>query len=222
MATERYAFDLTTPERVKRYARGSALSADWDALTAEFVHAVSQWCERFLRRKIKSRSWSHVNDPGSGDVSRARLTAKPGNVLWLPNYPVTAISSLKLAPSGTALVAGYDQDFTWDPENGKVILLKTVFDPRPAYTEIVYTAGYLSSAPGGSDSDKYLFDAACKDLETSVIAQTAELFHKASRQKDGFTSYTTEDGTFQFEDRELLPWVKAIWKAWQRPIIGVR
>lgn len=121
--------DLTTLIKFKQYL-GLNNGTD-DVLIGRLITSESAGIESWLNRVILSASYTHVCSGNGGDT------------LLLPNYPITAISTLSIdgvaiAASTGVTVAGYVFD------EHRVGLRGYVFAKGMMNISITYTAGYAT------------------------------------------------------------------------------
>jgi uncharacterized phiE125 gp8 family phage protein len=123
------AYDLTGLDNVKAYL-GLATSND-DVLLARLITAISGYAQQWMGRAILSSTYNEVRN-GSG----SRLMA-------FANYPVTAVSSLKvdtnvIQPAADVVSPGYRFD-------GRLLYVNGgCFNKGIANVEVSYTAGYAT------------------------------------------------------------------------------
>lgn len=120
--------DLTTLSNVKSY--GGIETAEGDALLRRLITAASLAVENYCGRSILSAAYTAVMD-GNGAA-----------LLQLPQYPITAVSSLKIDNvTKVAEVSYADGGYKF---SGRRIIFRdgTCFTRGLGNIEIAYTAGY--------------------------------------------------------------------------------
>lgn len=201
MATEDNDYGLTSLSRVKQHA--DIVNKDHDTELVRLIDEVSARIEGFLGRHLWSRTWTHDG------TTLPRLDSCGGTKLFLPEYPVTDVDSLKVYPTASALTEGYDDDFVVDNSAGIIRLLSTGFYDAPQVVEITYTAGY---ATGLAEAKAWLWgqDTASADLTMAATKQVAWEFRQKDREREGVASRSDAGGSVSFLNTEWLLEVKAI------------
>lgn len=120
--------DLTTVVNVKKWLGNLDVSED-DALLSRLVSMASAFVRSYLNRDISSQSYTETYD-GTGGI-----------VLSVPNYPITAVSSLIInnitIPAATnSITAGYSFD------SGRITLYGYTFSRGKNNVTVTYTAGF--------------------------------------------------------------------------------
>lgn len=217
MAQVEHAEALTTLERVKQHAQIE--SEDYDAELTALINEVSARVETFLGRHVISRQWVH--DGSAAD--NPRLDSYGGTELFLPEAPITAVSTLKVYPTHTALTEGYDEDFVVDASAGIIELVNgNCFYRGRQLVEITYTAGYLSSATAGQESWLFGMDQASADIRLAATIQTAWSFHQKQRQREGVASMTSEGVSVQYLTDAWVPEVRDMLEPHRRNRVTAR
>lgn len=197
---------LTSLERVYDYLGRDASSGRDDAILLETINAVSAWCERYCGRNFLSRTYTHDG------TTLPRLTGDGSSTIFLRNYPVTAVSSLKLWPNQTALTEGWDEDFVVDKWHGVIRLLWRRTFRWPESLEVTYTGGYIQATqPYDASELEFGWESAGQDIELSIVKQVAEMYHRKTRQRDGLVSQSVEGVSSTFTEKALLADVKKVW-----------
>lgn len=178
-----------------------------DALILEIGNQVSAFVERYCGRKFRSASYTHDG------TTLERLTPHNLTDLWLPNAPVTAVSSLKAYNGGTALTEstdGYTGDFVVHQGIGLVRLINGNGFPYQGLpsVEITYTGGYLASGAAAALRKEFGWDDAAGDLQTAVNKQIAWLYDRRKHETEGVASVSSGGTTVQYLTDALLPDVR--------------
>jgi len=195
-------FALTDLSRVKRALVRADMSSIHEDLMIEMINYVSSWVELFCNRQFLSRTYTHDATAGNED----RINGDGTGSIYLSNPPVTAVSSLKLTPSSNALVEGWDEDFVVHEGRGQIELIGFRTEKRPGIIECVYTGGFVAAAH--ADAVRFGYETRGQDIEGAVVEQIVSMF---KRQKDGATglqSFSSEGGTFTFNNDAWLPHVR--------------
>lgn len=120
-----------------------------DALLIDLINAVARHFEQITGRKLKKRDYSNVLVNGTGWTN-----------LFLPEYPVTAIASIKadalrefdvasplVVFDGTGTQASHDVVIVDDGESGEIALVNGgIWPDGPGTVLVSYTAGYAGTA----------------------------------------------------------------------------
>jgi hypothetical protein len=202
MAIRENDYALTDLPRVKLHA--GITTANHDAELDRLINEVSTRIEGFLGRHLLSREWVHDG------TTLPRLDSHGGTRLYLPEYPVTAVSSLKLYPTHAALTAGYASHYVVDNSAGIVRLVGggTFFD-QPQVVEITYTAGYADGLTGGQQW-VWGVDEASAELRLAATIQTVWQWHQKQREREGVASRSEAGTTVTYLSAAWLPEVAEI------------
>lgn len=175
---------LTTIARVKSYL-GISTTAD-DALLTDLLNGASLAIENYLNRTLSAASYTAVMD-GNGSV-----------LLPLPNYPVTAVSSLKIDGQVIPLSAAFGKSGYVNAVD-RILLRSYVFSLDFQNVEISYTAGY-STIPD--------------DIQTATVAMVALRY----KEKDwvGYQSKSLAGETVAFQTSFMPDYVKQTLDAYVR------
>lgn len=111
--------------------RSKAVEAEDEAFAEELINQASEIAERYCGRVLASRSVTSVMDAPSGDV------------LVLPEYPVTAVTSVRVDPTR---VFGADSEITDYYLKGAtgMLIRDSGFGSGRSAVQVVYAAGYTS------------------------------------------------------------------------------
>jgi hypothetical protein len=176
-----------------------------NVVIAELVKGVSARIEGALGRKVRSRTWTHDG------TTLPRLNSRGGTKLWLPNVPVTSISTLKLDPDATALTQGWDEDFEVDADTGRIDLYSGSFLNRLRVVEITYAGGYLNDAAASAvQAYVYGYDDRSSDIRLACLQQIQFEYHRFLHQEEGILSRSEEGVSVQYVNTEFLPSVQGV------------
>lgn len=191
----------------------------------EFIQAlilqVEDDVESICNRKFKSRTYTR---DGSAPA-KSYLDGTGGPTIWLPNPPITAITSIKRRfTDSSTLTEGADNDFTFDPWSGAVTLNRAIYDWRagrnyvstvqwPAEKKVIpvtYTGGFLTLKSGdvGYDSDadaEFGWHTVARQVELAVLLQVKLLYKRFTSKSQDVASYSTTGGTFNFRSEPFSP-----------------
>jgi len=202
MAVSENTYALTSLERVKEHGDIKAMRSD-----AELVHlinAVSARIETALGRHLISRTWTH---DGS---TLPRLSSHGGAKLWLPERPVTSVTTLKTYPTHDALTEGYDEDFLIHHQEGMIELVNgNSFYIGSQLVEITYVAGYLTSGTA-SQLMLYGWNEKAADLQLAATIQTVWQWHQKEREREGVASRSEAGISVSYLNDTWLPEVADI------------
>lgn len=166
----------------------------YDDDITEFVNAVSVMFNTITRRSLLSRDHSEYHD-GDG-----------GAVLFLDNYPVSALTHLYIDPdraygAETEIASG---DYALYADIGKVRLISQVFDKGPLSIKAVYTAGYeLADVPA--------------DLRLACLDQIKFQFRKWKDNREAVISANLEGQSVTLREiKDILPSVKIVLDLYKR------
>jgi hypothetical protein len=177
--------DLTTLDNLKGYMVNSGQTND--VLLQRMITAISLEMETRMNRDIVSTSYSKSFD-GTG-----------GKVLVMPDYPVTAVSSVtidgQIVPLGSVITPGYY--FT----PSEIVLNGYRFCAGKQNVVIVYTAGY-STVPA--------------DLEQACIGLIQ--FRLAERGRVGEASRSMGGQTTSFIQKEMPDWIMGVMNNYKKVI----
>lgn len=202
MAQVEFDTSLTDLERVKSHAMVN--SEDYDAEITKLIKEVSSRIQRFLGRHVLSRQWVH----DGLQTHKPRLDSHGGTQLFLPEMPITAVTTLKVYPTAEALVEGYDEDFVVHAEQGIIELVNgAAFYNAPKVVEITYTAGYLTATTSDQQSWLYGYDEASSEIRLGATILVALEFHQKQRLREGVASISSEGVSVQY-----LQDVERVWR----------
>jgi hypothetical protein len=207
MPVKENTYALTDLERVKAHGDITGDRANTELVL--LVNEVSARIESFLGRHLLSRTWTHDG------TSLPRLDSHGGTRLYLPEWPVTSVTSLKTYPTNSALTEGYDEDFLVDNSTGIIRLLNQSFWDAPQVVEITYVAGYKT---GLSSGQEWLWgqDEVSAELRLAATKQTVWEFRQKDREREGIASRSEAGTTVSFLQTAWLPEVEDILRRHQR------
>lgn len=212
MAVAENTYALTDLERVKRHL-GPALdrSKTDDTEIGKLINEVSARVEHECGRHFLSQTWTHDG------TTLPRLNSTGGKTLWLPEAPVTAVSSLKVTPDGPALTEGWNEDFVVHAREGIVELVGegVAFYEAPGVVEVTYTAGYLTSPAAGTEA-WYGWTTAAADLILAVTQQVAWEYRVKDADRQGVISRAVEGVNVSYLTDPWLPSVKRVLEQYRR------
>lgn len=209
MAEVEGVYDLTTVARVQQHLGPDAGRVETEELV-KLIRETGARMERFCGRKFRSRAYAH------NGTTLPRLTSYGGTHLWLPQAPVTAVSSLKLTPDDAALTEGWNEDFVVHADAGIIELVGGwEFREAPRIVEITYTAGWITSPTTAQELAGWGWGSA-EDVELACVQQTAWAFRGKERVKEGVASRSFEGVTTAYLTDEWLPEVKAVLESYRR------
>jgi len=172
--------DLTADALISVETLEEYLSLDGDVWGAEdhdfavgLINAASQRANTLTARKLKSREYADVRLDGTGS-----------DILLLPEYPVTAVSEVRIDSSrelGDDTILESDEYEYY--EDGRLYVPAGIPRSRRCVM-ITYTAGYVTVPP---------------DLEHAVIESIAYLWKRLRSRAIGTRSVTADGVTTQFE-----------------------
>lgn len=123
--------DLITLNEVKPWLSIEVTNHNSDTLLSSLISAASGWVSNWINRDILSASYYAILD-GSGS-----------NRQMLGDYPITAVSSLKINGNTIPQAVGfYDNGFRFDDKS--IILKGYRFERGASNIEVSYTAGYAT------------------------------------------------------------------------------
>lgn len=212
MAVSENTYALTTLERVKEHGDIKAVRSD-----AELVHLINEVSARIetaLGRHLISRVWTHDG------TTLPRLDSCGGALLWLPERPVTAVSSLKVYPTSDALTEGYDEDFLIRNHEGIIELVNgNSFYSGRQLVAITYTAGYLTTGTA-SQLMVYGWNEKAADLQLAATMQTVWQWHQKEREREGVASRSEAGVSVSYLNDTWLPEVADILARYAAPAIS--
>lgn len=155
---------------------GSALS---DALIELYINAVSVAFETICNRKLKYRSYTYVaaeEDALSGiyyDEAYTILDPPVDDILWMPTYPVTAISSFIITDTTITEQTDNESDsgYVLYKKNGKVVYSGGWDSGYFQNIKIKWSGGY-SDTSLEMDELKFLCYSCVKDNINKNISNT--------------------------------------------------
>lgn len=215
MAESESAYALASVARVVQYMGSDASRLDTEEVL-KTIRAVGSAMEDYCGRRFRSREYVHDG------TTLPRLDSTGGRCLWLPNAPVTAVSSLKTYPNGTALTEwdGTTGDYVVGAKEGVVELLWSEFWNQRRCVEITYTGGFLSSATDAQKLLGYSWEENAEDVRLACVKQTAWVLRGKDRVKDGVVSRSFEGVTTAYLTDTWLPEVKEVLDRhrWEVPV----
>ncbi|MBF3650512.1 phage head-tail connector protein [Burkholderia pseudomallei] len=174
------AGDLTTLANAKQWLNVPSTVTGDDAMLTRLVSAASQFVQTYLNRTIASAAYTEKHT-GSGS-----------NTLALPNYPITAVSSLAIrgvpiAASADGVQVGYtfDDRFLYLIGNVGFSAFPNGADGQfpkwpPLGVQVAYTAGFAATPPeieqavleliGLKYSDRNHFGQVSKSINGEVVS----------------------------------------------------
>ncbi len=173
-------------------------STTFDDTIVRIINSVSVMFNNYTRRGLLSRTNTEYYD-GDG-----------GNVLFLDNYPVTAMTTLHIDPDrvygSTSLIAS--TDYVLYSDKGKIVIPYQIFPEAPQSVKVVYVAGYaLATLPG--------------DLKIAALDQIKFQFDRWNNNRESIASVAIEgQNVTVIEVKDLLPSVKAVLDKYVRPRRG--
>ena len=178
--------DLTTLANVKQWL-GVTSSTD-DAFLGRLISFASAFVQNYINRNILIASYSEIYD------------GKGGYALMLPNYPITAVSSLtidgvSIPAASSPLVSGYTFN------SARITLNGYRFNSGYDNVAINYTAGF-ATVP--------------LDLEQAVIEIIGFKYREISRI--GKTSENLAGQSTSFSQADIPPTAKTILQQFKRVI----
>jgi hypothetical protein len=204
MANAENTYALTSLERVRQHLgpEGSTRSQQQDVELAHLINNVSAAMEKYCGRFFRSRTYTHDG------TTLPRLDSCAGTKLWVPNAPITSVTSLKTSPLDTALTEwdGTTGDFVVVAEEGLIELLTTAFYEQRRIVELTYVGGYLDTPAAGQYG--YGWDVAAADLQLACIQQVCWVYRGKERVKEGISSRSFEGVTTAYMTDAWLPEVK--------------
>jgi len=204
MAVVENTYALTRLARVKNHLGIAAAEAKYDVELVQAINEASAQIESYAGRYFRSRTWTHDG------TTLPRLSSTGGTRLWLPAYPITSVTSLKLEPTGSAMTAwnGTSGDYAVRALEGIIELVSGwSFWDAPNVVELTYVGGFLDS-PTAAQASFYGWTSAAADVEAAAVQQVAWFWSSKDRHREGVTSRSFEGVTTAFMTDALLPEVK--------------
>lgn len=149
------------------------------------INAVSSRINGMTMRKLASRTYTNQILDGTG-----------GETLVLPQYPVTAISAIRVDSSrefGSSTILDSD-DYDWDEDSG-IVYIWGATPAAPRCVKITYTAG-LTPVPD--------------DLQQCVVEAVLSVWRKVMSKSVGVQSITGDGVTTQYEIDFPIPAMRVI------------
>jgi uncharacterized phiE125 gp8 family phage protein len=178
--------DLTTKTKVKNYLGISGTTHD--DLLDELIKNASASIERFCNRSFEEDDYTEYFD-----------TTKGFNKLFLRNYPVASLTSVKYR-SGTWGAITWESlnvnDYILN-DNGKVAFA-FAFPQAEKYIEIVYTGGYKIDFTDELDTASHTLPFDLTQIATEIVAQTFNL-----RTSVGISNESTEGQSITYKDSDV-------------------
>jgi hypothetical protein len=186
--------DLITLVELKPYLKIEASETAFDTLLTSMISEISKLMQNFIGCDVKEATYPNIKVNGSGR-----------SVLDLPNWPITAVSSI--TEDGVTLAEGTDFDI--DPYGDHLIRLDgTTSKGTSKWSKgiknitVSYTAG---------------FSATPSDLSLACKKQIGHEWKQQTNKEWGETSRSFPDGSVAFTPTsELLDSVKAICKFYKK------
>jgi len=183
MAEELSANALITFDRLE--ADMGPLDIDDYAVAIRLINAVSARANTITRRKLKGRTYSDVTLDGTGS-----------DLILLPQYPVTAVSEVKVDSArafGAATVVDTD-DWEYDGDTGELFIWTKTPKVRRC-VRVSYTAGYVTVPD---------------DLQYAIVEAVAYSWKQLSSKTIGTRSITGDGITTQYEIDIPIPAMRVI------------
>lgn len=187
---------LCSLAQLKEYLQVS--SSEHDSFIEGLIEAVSARFMAYTGRKLTARDYSPDPEDENHDQDNAILSGTGHRELLLPQYPVTALSTLLLdGRAVTQAQTGYASGWVLDQAAGVVSLLSQVFPMGSHNVQITYRAGFETAPP---------------DLAQAAVEQSAVLFQESSvgHGRLGISARTLADGSVSYSQKTLLPQVAAV------------
>lgn len=238
------SYALSTPGRVEQYLGETSLTGKNRDLIIFLLNSVSMWAQRYTDLPLKQRAfeWTGI------DGGLQRLDGTGSIRLQLPVYPIIRLTHINTDHGSHGDSSsdeldfdwtnntdngewdyGKDNDYIYDPATGVITLnLGHAFREYPQNVVIKCQAGFSTDTSRKSNyqgphflntDPDYGWDGAGQVIEQSVVRQTAEMYHRKTRQKDGIASYSGDGGNWTFLDDELLKDVRMVWNLHRKPRI---
>ena len=187
------------------------------------INAVSARLHTACGRIFKSDTYTHDG------TTLPRLRPDHATLLYLPNMPVTSVTSLKPTTDDTALTLstdGKDEDFIIHEDRGVVELINgNAFSHfRQPVVEITYVGGYVAVADQSSPTEQEIrwgYEIKAADVEEAVVLQSAHEWRRRRNKREGITSTTTEGTTVQYDAAAWVPVAREVIKKYGGPIMAV-
>jgi len=162
--------DIITLPNLKTYLSES--SSTFDTILAMLISAISEAIEKELGRSLIEATYTGIEITGNGSV-----------FLYLPNWPVTTLTSL--TEDDVELYEGKDEDFRLYTAKGILEKLTGCWSTTPKGIVVTYKAGYtISGTP-----------TMPKDLQLMCYHKIARAWKEARSQGWGETSRSFPDGS---------------------------
>lgn len=168
-----------------------------DAVLERIADAVSEFIERYTRRKFVTRAVTEYHD---GDGSRK---------LFLKFYPVTTFTSLKIrrSPTDTNLETVSTNDYRCDNDRGIVHVHSDVLTYGVNNVEAVYSVGY-----GAQDANTLPSDVVLAGLDLIKV-----IYNEKAHGAQNVQSFSLGNSNFLLKPN----WpqhIKDTLDAWRRPM----
>jgi len=184
--------DLITLSELKPYIKVEASETAFDTLLNAMISEISKLMQNFIGCDVIEATYPSIKVNGSGR-----------SVLDLPNWPITAVSSVK--EDEIALIEGTDFEIS---QHGDYLIRLDGFGGESNWVKgvknitVSYTAGY-SDLPG--------------DLKLACKKQIGHEWKQQSNKEWGETSRSFPDGSVAFTPTsDLLDSVKSICKRYRK------
>lgn len=171
------------------------------------VKGISARLQSAMNRRLRSATYTHDG------TTLPRLRSYGGSVMWLPNTPVTSITTLKLDADASALTRGWDQDYTLDSATGKITLRNGyTFWDRDETLEITYAGGYLNDSALGSASEAFIwgYDDRSADIRLACMQQVKAEYQRWQNEDEGVVQRSEETVSVTMPQSEFIPSVQAV------------
>lgn len=210
MAEVESAYALTTVPRVQQHLGPDAGRLDTEEMV-KVIRAVSVAMEKECGRKFRSRTYTHDG------TTLHRLDSHGGKKLWVPNAPVTSVTSLKIHPSATALTEwnGTTGEYVVVAEEGLIELLDLEFYNQRRVVELTYVGGFLDAPTTAQETAGFGWDASAEDVEFACVQQVCWVLRGKDRAKEGVASRSFEGVTTAYLTDAWLPEVKEVLDRWR-------
>jgi uncharacterized phiE125 gp8 family phage protein len=162
------------------------------ALFETLINAVSQRMDKECGRILATATYTAVKLTGNGKA-----------MLFLPAWPVTALTSIK--EDGIALVV--DEDFYSYADEGILAKDGAKWSTAPSGIEITCTAGYAITGQTPTMP---------ADLQLECMKQVAFEFQRGQKKSWGETSRSMPDGSSASDEQDLLKSVRAVCAKYRR------
>ena len=191
--------DLCALDQVKMLAGIKADNTNEDDTLRAFIRATSLQAERYMNRKMETKSRTEYRDVTAGQ-----------SLFSLDAYPITTITSVHNDPnwgfaSSTSVSTTY---ITYEADTGLLYIDKNVLVPGFQVLKVVYTGGLTTKT-------SYLYNE-YRDLCFAIARQVVYL-HKM-KGKFGMDSSASNQGSVTFQvGQQFIPEVRGVLDMYRRP-----